>query len=121
MVRANQPAYQQLDAQRGGDPKLQAAAVRAEEALLSHRSHNASLVSEADPANQQKRLEAENAFKDLSDFHNLPGSETENNWHAQGMTLQGEIPADLSTYNGLREEPCAMLARCPPLTWSRYA
>jgi hypothetical protein len=99
---------------RGGDPKQQAAAIRAEEARLAQRSHNASLISEADPQNQQARIEADNAFKDLTDFHNGPVAKLKNNWHAQGMTLQGEIPVDLSTYNGLREAFLRDVGKPPP-------
>jgi hypothetical protein len=86
-----------------GDPKAQAAAIRAEEARLSQRSAQASKVAEANPGNAQARIEAENAFNDLTDFHNGPVAKLKNNWHAQGMAMQGEIPVDLSTYNGIRE------------------
>jgi hypothetical protein len=89
---------------RGGDPKLQAAAIRAEEARLSQRSNAASRALEADPTNHKLRIEADNAFKDLTDWHNGPVAKLKNNWHAQGMTLQGEVPVDLSTFNGLREK-----------------
>jgi hypothetical protein len=88
---------------RGGDPKLQAGAIRVEEARLSQRSNAASRASEADPANAQLRTDANVAFQDLTDFHNGPVATLKNNWHAQGMTLQGEVPIDLSTFNGLRE------------------
>jgi hypothetical protein len=99
---------------RGGDPKLQAGAVRAEEARLSQRSNAASRASEADPANQQLRVDADNAFKDLTDFHNGPVAKLKNNWHAQGMTLQGEIPIDLSTFNGMREKFLKDVGKPPP-------
>jgi hypothetical protein len=89
--------------QNTGDPKLQAGAVRAEEARLSDVSSQASRVAEANPADRQAQVDAENAFKDLTDFHNGPVAKLKNNWHAQGMTLQGEIPVDLGTFNGLRE------------------
>jgi hypothetical protein len=46
---------------------------------------------------------ADLAFKALTDFHNGPVAKMKNNWHAQGMSMQGEIPVDLSTFNGLRE------------------
>jgi N-acetylmuramoyl-L-alanine amidase/Protein of unknown function (DUF2934) len=98
----------------GGDPKLQAGAVRAEEARLSQRSNAASRASEVDPANQQLRLDADNAFKDLTDFHNGPVAKLKNNWHAQGMTLQGEIPVDLSTFNGMREKFLRDVGKPPP-------
>jgi len=86
-----------------GDPKLQAAAVTAEEARLSQRSSQLSRVAEDNPGDQQARAAADNAFNDLTDFHNGPVAKLKNNWHAQGMTLQGEVPVDLSTFNGLRE------------------
>jgi hypothetical protein len=99
---------------RGGDPKAQASAIRAEEARLTQASRNASLLSEANPADQQARLVADNAFKDLTDFHNGPVAKLKNDWHAQGMTLQGEIPVDLSTYNGLREAYLRDVGKPPP-------
>jgi hypothetical protein len=85
-----------------GDPKLQAAAITAEEARLSQKSSQLSRIAEDQP-NPQTKLAAENAFQDLTDFHNGPVAKLKNNWHAQGMTLQGEIPVDLSTLNGHRE------------------
>jgi hypothetical protein len=98
-----------------GDPKLQAAAVTAEEARLSQRSHAASRASEADLANKELRAQADNAFKDLTDFHNGPVAKLKNNWHAQGMTLQGEVPMDLTTFNGLREKFLRDVGKAPPL------
>jgi len=86
-----------------GDPKLQAAAITAEEARLSQRSNAASRALEADPADKNLRIAANEALDDLTDFHNGPVAKLKNNWHAQGMTLQGEVPVDLSTFNGLRE------------------
>jgi hypothetical protein len=86
-----------------GDPKAQAAAIRAEEARLSQRSAQASKIAEANPSDAQARIQADNAFNDLTDFHNGPVAKLKNNWHASGMAMQGEIPVDLSTYNGIRE------------------
>jgi hypothetical protein len=86
-----------------GDPKLQAAAITAEEARLSQVSSRLSRQAEDQPGNAQLARDAESAFQDLTDFHNGPVAQLKNNWHAQGMTLQGEIPVDLSTFNGLRE------------------
>lgn len=87
-----------------GDPLLQAAAVRAEEARLSERSSRLSRISEDNPADAQAKINADNAFNDLTDFHNGPVAKLKNNWHAQGMTLQGEVPVpDLGSFNGLRE------------------
>jgi hypothetical protein len=88
---------------RGGNVVLQGAAVRAEEARLSQRSNAASRASEAAPANQQLRVDADNAFKDLTDFHNGPVAKFKKDWSDQGRTLQGELPVDLSTFNGMRE------------------
>ena len=98
----------------GGNPRDQAAAIRAEEARLTQVSRNASLASEADPTNQQLRIQADEAFKYLTDFHNGPVAKLKNNWHAQGMTLQGEIPVDLSTYNGLRDAYLRSVGETPP-------
>jgi N-acetylmuramoyl-L-alanine amidase len=98
----------------GGNPRDQAAAIRTEEARLSQRSRDASLASEANPQNQQLRADADNAFKDLTDFHNGPVAKLKSNWHAQGMTLQGELPVDLSTYNGLRDAYLRDVGKPPP-------
>jgi N-acetyl-anhydromuramyl-L-alanine amidase AmpD len=98
----------------GGNPRDQAAAIRTEEARLSQVSHNASLASEAAPNNAQLRIDADNAFKDLTDFHNGPVAKLKNNWHAQGVSLQGEIPVDLSSYNGLRDAYLRDVGKPPP-------
>ncbi len=97
-----------------GDPKLQAAAVTAEEARLSQRSSQLSRIAEDNPSNTQAQMEAENSFKDLTDFHNGPVAQLKNNWHAQGMTLQGEAPIDLGSYNGLREAWLKDVGTPPP-------
>lgn len=86
-----------------GNPKLQAGAVRVEEARLSELSQRMSLIAEDHPSDRQAAINAENAFKDLTDFHNGPVRKLKNDWHAQGMTMQGEHPVDLGTFNGLRE------------------
>jgi N-acetyl-anhydromuramyl-L-alanine amidase AmpD len=99
---------------RGGDPVAQAAAIRAEEARLSQRSAAAARASETDPANQQLRVDADNAFKDLTDFHNGPVATLKNNWHKQGMGLQGEMPIDLSNFNGMREAFLKDVGKAPP-------
>ena len=98
----------------GGNPRDQAAAIRTEEARLSQVSRQASLASEADPGNQQLRTQADNAFKDVTDFHNGPVAKLKNNWHAQGISLQGEMPLDLSTYNGLRDAYLRDVGKPPP-------
>jgi hypothetical protein len=97
-----------------GDPKLQAAAVTAEEARLSQRSSQLSRIAEDNPGDAGARMAAENAFNDLTDFHNGPVAKLKNNWHAQGMSLQGEVPVDLSTYNGLREAWLRDVGTAPP-------
>jgi hypothetical protein len=86
-----------------GDPKAQAAAIRAEEARLSQRSAQASKIAEANPGDAQARIQEKNAFDDLTDFHNGPVAKLKNNWHASGMAMQGEHEVDLTTYNGQRE------------------
>ena len=87
-----------------GDPVEQTAAMRAEEARLSHRSHEASLIAEADPNNSAKQIAADNALKDLTDLYNGPMKKLKQNWHRQGVAFQDRIPIDLSTYNGIRAE-----------------
>ena len=87
-----------------GDPVEQTAAMRAEEARLSHRSHEASLIAEADPNNSAKQLAADNALKDLTDLYNGPMRKLKQNWHRQGVAFQDRVPIDLSTYNGIRAE-----------------
>jgi hypothetical protein len=99
---------------RGGNTVLQGAAVRAEEARLSQRSNAASRAAEAAPANQQLRLDADKAFKDLTDFHNGPVAKFKKDWSDQGRTLQGEIPVDLSTFNGMREAFLKDVGKPPP-------
>jgi hypothetical protein len=86
-----------------GDIRKQAAAVRAQEAQLSQRSHAASLAWERNPT-PENLAAREEAFNDLTDFHKGPMAQAKLNFHMQGMGLQGEIPVDLSTFNGLREE-----------------
>jgi hypothetical protein len=89
---------------QGGDNSInEAAAIRAEEARLSQRSAQASMIAEANPRDAQAQIDQKNAFDDVTDFHNGPVAKLKNNWHAQGMSMQGEVPVDLSTYNGQRE------------------
>ncbi len=87
-----------------GDPIEQGKAVRAEEARLSQRSNELSRAAAADPTNTEARLAADNAFKDVTDFHNGPVAKLKTIFHATGVGLQGELPVDLSTFNGLREK-----------------
>ncbi len=86
-----------------GDPIEQGKAVRAEEARLSQRSNELSRAASSDPTNVEARLAADNAFKDLTDFHNGPVARAKQIFHGLGMSMQGELPVDLSTFNGLRE------------------
>jgi cytochrome c556 len=87
-----------------GDPIEQGKAVRAEEARLSQRSNDLSRAAAADPTNIEARTAADNAFKDVTDFHNGPVAKLKTIFHATGVGLQGELPFDLSTFNGLREK-----------------
>lgn len=96
-----------------GDIVKQGQAIRAEEARLSQRSRQASRAAEASPTVENK-LAADNAFKDLTDFHNGPVAKLKNKWHAAGMEMQGEIPVDLGTFNGLREAWLRDTGKAPP-------
>jgi hypothetical protein len=60
------------------------------------------------------KIAADNAFKDLTDFHNGPVSTLKSKWHATGMEMQGEIPVDLGTFNGLREAWLKDTGESPP-------
>ena len=87
-----------------GDPIEQGKAVRAEEARLSQRSNALSRAAAADPTNVEAKLAADNAFKDVTDFYNGPVAKLKTIFHATGVGLQGELPLDLSTFNGMREK-----------------
>lgn len=87
-----------------GDPIKQAEAVRAEESRLSQASLQASKLAEANPNDKALQEAADEAFKNLTDFHNGPVAQAKENFHALGMSMQGELPVDLSTFNGLREQ-----------------
>jgi hypothetical protein len=100
----------------GNDPVAQAAAIRAEEARLSERSAQLSRVAEANPTNLAARQAANSAFQDVTDFHNGPIAKLKERFHATGMALQGEIPVDLSTINGLREKWLKDNGKAPPPT-----
>lgn len=101
--------------QGGGDPVLQAAAVRGEEARLSQRSNQLSRIAENNPVDMNAKLAADNAFKDLTDFHNGPVAQLKQNWANQGRAMQGEIPVDLGTFNGLREQWLRDTGKPPPV------
>jgi small-conductance mechanosensitive channel len=87
-----------------GSPILQGAAARAEEARLSQAANAASRASEANPDNSQLRVAADKAAADVTAFHQNEMAKVKNNFHGLGQGLQGEIQADLTTYNGLREQ-----------------
>ena|SRR5215472_8785409 len=98
----------------GGDPVAQAAAIRAEEARLSQRSNAASRAWEADPSNPQLRQARDDAFNDLTDFHNGPVAKLKTDWSNRGKGLQGEMQVDLSTMNGMREAFLKEVGKPPP-------
>ena len=84
----------------GGDVDLHdAAAIIGEEARLSHRSAEASRANRLNPSNAA-RIAENNAFKDLTDFHNGPVAIVKRNFHVKGELLQGEHVIDVSTLNG---------------------
>ncbi len=98
-----------------GNPIEQGKAVRAEEARLSQRSIDLSRAATADPTSVNAKVAADNAFKDVTDFHNGPVARLKTIFHATGMGLQGELPVDLSTFNGLREAYLRDTGKAPPL------
>jgi hypothetical protein len=99
---------------QGGDvPINDVAALRGEEARLSQRSGDLSRAARANPS-PEAQLAADNAFKDLTDFHNGPVAQAKRNWHHQGKLMQGEIPVDLSTLNGMREAWLKDTGKPPP-------
>ena len=81
----------------GGDPKMQAAAIRLEEFRLSQRNLEAGRAYEANPNPHTKAL-ADEALQDLNDFHNNPLAKIKSTFHHIGVLLQGERTVDLSTY-----------------------
>lgn len=100
--------------QKTGDPIKQAAAVSAEEARLSKRSADLSRIAESNPNDVEAKIAADNAFKDLTDFHTGPVARLKEVFHGTGVGLQGEVPVDLSTYNGLREAYFKDTGKLPP-------
>jgi hypothetical protein len=85
------------------DPVDDAAIVRFEEARLRARKGQAYQELQNDPNNVELKLNYENAFKDLTDFHNGPIATVKAVWAEGGRGLQGQFPVDLSTADGLRE------------------
>jgi hypothetical protein len=97
-----------------GNLDLQASAVRAKEASLSQRASNLSRIAEANPSNQQARIDADNAFHDVTDFHNGPVATLKVKWSNTGRGLQGEISVDLTTFNGWQEKFLKDNGKPPP-------
>lgn len=84
------------------DPLKDAPVVRFEEARLRKVKDNAHDAYQNNPTPVNK-LAYDNAFKDLTDFHQGPIAKIKQDWHASGMGLQGEFQVDLSKADGLRE------------------
>jgi hypothetical protein len=85
------------------DPVNDAAVVRFQEARLKARKDAAYRELQANPDNIEKQQSYENAFKDLTDFHQGPIATVKSNWAQAGRGLQGSFPVDLTTADGLRE------------------
>ena len=98
----------------GGNIRDHASAVRAEEARLSQRSRQLSREAEANPNNLEAQKAADDAFKDVTDFMNGPVAKLKQNFHQAGVGLQGELPIDLGTFNGLREAWLKDTGKMPP-------
>lgn len=99
---------------RGGDPVLQGAAVRAEEVRLSQKSQELSRIADNNPTDVGARKAADEAFKEITKFHEGPIANLKTIFHGVGEGLQGEIPVDLSTFNGLREQWLRDNRKAPP-------
>jgi hypothetical protein len=85
------------------DPVNDASIVRFREAGLRSRKEQAYRDLQVDPKNVEKQLAYENAFQDLTDFHQGPIATVKTNWAQAGRGLQGSFPVDLSTADGLRD------------------
>jgi len=85
------------------DPVEDSAVMRFQEARLRARKDAAYRQLKADPTNIANQQAYENAFKDLTDFHQGPIATVKTNWAQAGRGLQGSFPVDLSTADGLRE------------------
>jgi hypothetical protein len=96
-----------------GDPR-QGAAVRIEEARLSQRAAQAGKIADANPGNEAMRLQAKTALNDVTRFHNEVVAPMKNNWHAMGMSLQDEVPVDLTNYAGQYENWLRDNGEAPP-------
>ena len=99
----------------GGSFLEQSAAVVVEEARLSERSTSLSKLARNNPTPANK-LAAENAFKDVTDFHNNPVAKMKGIWSAGGKVMQSNNPIDLASLNGQREAWLRDVGKAPPST-----
>jgi hypothetical protein len=100
---------------RHGDPVMQMAAARAEEARLSQQAARLSERAEANPGNAQAQIDARNARDNLTDLHVGALAKLKKMFHGLGMASQGELPIDLSTFNGIREQFLRDIGKAPPV------
>jgi hypothetical protein len=84
------------------DPVNDAGVVRFQEARLRARKDQMYQNMQQNPV-PENQLAYENAFKDLTDFHQGPIAQVKANWAQAGRGLQGQFPVDVSTADGLRE------------------
>jgi hypothetical protein len=84
------------------DPVNDAGVVRFQEARLRARKDQMYRNMQQNPV-PENQLAYENAFKDLTDFHQGPIAQVKANWAQAGRGLQGQFPVDVSTADGLRE------------------
>lgn len=91
----------------------QTAAIRAEEARLSDRSTRLSQIAKDNPTAENK-FAAQEAFDDVTDWHNGPVAAIKRIWSNMGRAMQGDIPIDLSTLNGQREAWLRDVGTPPP-------
>ena len=91
---------------QGGDPRDQAAAVRARESFLTDRNRALSYKADSNPDDIRAQSEAAAARKELNDFYSKGGpiSKMKELFHVHGKGLQGEPSIDLSTEGGLHEK-----------------
>jgi hypothetical protein len=99
---------------RAGNPVDQAAAVRLQEANLAQRAYAASRAAALDPTNQQLKDAEKKAFADVTAFNNGPLAQIKSHFHGIGMSLQGEHPVDLTTFNGWQEKFLKDNGKPPP-------
>lgn len=98
---------------QGGSFLQQAAAVSVEEARLSNVASQLSKVARQNPT-PENILAAENAFKNVTDFHNGPVTKMKGIWSAGGKVMQGDTPIDLASLNGQREAWLRDVGKAPP-------